>query len=67
MQVELLLGILYQVQGSRFPILAHPKYGRGRLSKHLHDSESNRRDRSIRISIVGAEYVPSRDVVVRVC
>ena len=46
-QVELLLGILYQVQGSRFPKLARPKYGRGRLSKHLHDSESNRRDRSI--------------------
>ena len=45
--VELLLGILYQVQGSRFPKLAHPKYGRGRLSKHLHGNESNRRDRSI--------------------
>ena len=41
--VELLLETLYQVQGSRFPILVHPKYDRGRLSKHLHDSVSNRR------------------------
>ena len=41
--VELLLETLYQVQGSRFPILVHPKYDRGQLSKHLRDSASNRR------------------------
>ena len=66
-QVELLLGILYQVQGSRFPILARPKYGRGRLSNTCMIVSPIDVTAQSCISIVGAEYVPSRDVVVRVC